>query len=330
MTGVDAVAPPNPQVFRFSTDAFREHERVAAWREAFGRTLLSIDIRPQSKDGFSASAAIFRSATLGLLRASTAPVRQGNSRKLISSDDVTFSWILSARLRASKLGRTVDLGPGDAVLMTNADVGEMVFPEACEYASLRLPKLTLAPLVPDLGALVARRIPASSPALRLLSRYVDLEQADLLAANPALQAAFTHHVCDLLALALGATRDVAELARTRGLPAAQLVAMQDDIRKSCHHAGLSVHALAARHGVSARHVQRMFEDSGSTFTEYLTEQRLASAYKALRRSTSADLPISTIAYDCGFADVSHFNRLFRRRFGSTPTEVRKTTRSRED
>ena len=54
-------ASPEAEVFRFSTDAFRDHERVAAWREVFGRTLLNIDIAPRSPDAFHASATIFRS-----------------------------------------------------------------------------------------------------------------------------------------------------------------------------------------------------------------------------------------------------------------------------
>ena len=33
-------------------------------------------------------------------------------------------------------------------------------------------------------------------------------------------------------------------------------------------------------------------------------------------------PIGAIAFDAGFADLSHFNRSFRRRFGGTPSEVR--------
>lgn len=86
-------------------------------------------------------------------------------------------------------------------------------------------------------------------------------------------------------------------------------------------------AVAARHGVSVRYVQRLFEESGLTFTAYLTEQRLAAAYKALRRRAAADVPVSTIAFDCGFADVSHFNRSFRQRFGCTPSDVRNAARA---
>jgi AraC-like DNA-binding protein len=324
----DEVTPGHPQVFQFSTDAFREHERVSAWREAFGRTLLNIDIAPQSSEAFHASATIFRFADLGLIRASTSAVYQCNSKGLITNDDISFGGVLTSRWTAKQLGRSEDLFPGDAVLLSNGEVGALTFPDECRYTVFSIPKSALTSLVPDIGALFARRVPASSPALRMLMRYLELAQEEHPAASPELQMAFSSHVCDLLALCLGATRDATELARTRGVTAARLCAIKDDIRKACSDPDLSVHAIAARYGVSARYVQRLFEESGATFTQYVTEQRLAAAYEALRRRTLTDLPISTVAYDCGFADVSHFNRAFRQRFGCTPTDIRNAARSR--
>jgi len=329
MANIDAAIPPAipgaAQVFQFSTDAFREHERVPAWREVFGRTLLKIDIAPRSVESFRANATIIRSARFRVMRTSASAIDCANSPSLITNDDVSFIWI-QCRSRAHQIGRNEDLTPGDGVLMSHGDVGGVAFLDACRYVALAFPKAALAPLVPDIGAHFARPVPGSNAAQRMLLRYLELAQ-DQIVADKELQAAFTDHVCDLLALALGATRDITELARSRGLRGARLRAMQDDVRKSCHLAHLSVHAVAARHGVGARYVQRLFEQSGSSFTQYLAEQRLAAAYKALRRRTSAALPISTIAFDCGFSDVSHFNRAFRRRFGCTPSEVRKTSRS---
>jgi len=58
----------------------------------------------------------------------------------------------------------------------------------------------------------------------------------------------------------------------------------------------------------------------SSFTDFITEERLASASKKL--DSSARLPIASIAYSCGFNDISHFNHLFKRRFGVTPSDYR--------
>ena len=326
MAGIEAAAPTDgpraAQVLQFSTAPFRAQERVTAWREAFGRTLLNIDIAPRSPEKFRAQATLYLSPTLGLMRAATSPVDQGNSPGLITNDNFTFGWVLSARWSAAQLGRQAELELGDGVLMSNAEVGRMTFPESCNYVVFSLPRAALAPLVPDIGTLLAQRIPRANPALRMLLRYLELGQEDLVAADPALQAAFASHVCDLLALGLGATRDAAELARARGVQAARLKAMQEDIRRSFRRAELTVHLVAARHGITARHAQRLFEESGTTFTRFLAEQRLAAAHRTLRDRAAARTPISTIAYDCGFSDVSHFNRLFRQRYGCTPSEMR--------
>lgn len=40
------------------------------------------------------------------------------------------------------------------------------------------------------------------------------------------------------------------------------------------------------------------------------------------RSTVRERRISDVAVDCGFNDLSYFNRCFRRRFGLTPTAAR--------
>jgi AraC-like DNA-binding protein len=235
--------------------------------------------------------------------------------------------VTTSRWGASQLGRSLDLHPGDWSLLSNSDVSEIMIPEACRFLAFSIPRTAIKSLVPDIGATIARRIPASSPALQMLVRYLELARRDNVVTTPELATAFADHVCDLLALALGPTRDAAEQARTRGLPAARLQAIKDDIAANLRWPELSVHTIAARHGLSVRYVQQIFEESGLTFTAYLIEQRLAAAYKALRRRAPVDLPVSTIAFDCGFANVAHFNRLFRRRFGCTPSDVRNAART---
>jgi AraC-like DNA-binding protein len=340
MTGVDELTPGDDpavdpaadlggaQAFTFSTDSFPEHERVTAWREVFGRTILKIEVAPRSNDGFQAQARILHAPGLGVIRSRTSAVEMGNTRSLITSDDISLGSVLTGRWSASQFGRTVELHPGDGVLMSNADLGRISLLEECRFVTFGLPREAVAPLLPDIGALFARRIPADNPAFQMLLHYLKLAEQDILATDPALRSAFIGHIRDLLALTLGATRDAAEQARGRGLAAARLRTIQDDIHKRFGRADLSIHDLAARHGVSARYVQRIFEESGSTFTQYLAEQRLAAAYKALGRTVSERMPISTIAFDCGFSDVSHFNRLFRQRFGCTPSDVRNAARKR--
>ncbi len=54
-----------------------------------------------------------------------------------------------------------------------------------------------------------------------------------------------------------------------------------------------------------------------TFTEFLNEVRVSQACKLLQKT---ELNISEICYECGFNNVSNFNRQFKRNTGLTPRE----------
>jgi AraC-like DNA-binding protein len=83
---------------------------------------------------------------------------------------------------------------------------------------------------------------------------------------------------------------------------------------------LSVEAVAARFRVSPRYVHGVFAERAASFTHTVLERRLANAARALRESSAS---IAEIAMACGFGDLSHFGRAFRRRFGCTPREWRR-------
>ena len=167
-----------------------------------------------------------------------------------------------------------------------------------------------------------RRIPDATPALRLLKGYVAvLQHDDGTFTAPDVQHAAASHVCDLVAVTLGATRDGAETAQ-RGVRAARLTAMKADVVRHLRDPTLSVTAVAARHAVTPRYVQRLFADSGIGFTEYVVAQRLARAHRLVSDPQLADCTLTALARAAGFGDLSYFNRAFRRQFGVAPAELR--------
>jgi AraC-like DNA-binding protein len=139
---------------------------------------------------------------------------------------------------------------------------------------------------------------------------------------PELRRQAVTHIHDLMALALGATRDAAETAKCRGARAARLRLIKDDIADNIGQADLSLPALAARHQVNPRYLQRLFESEGMKFTDYVLAQRLAFAHRLLSDPRRNRVKISAIAFDAGFGDLSYFNRTFRRHYGKAPSEVR--------
>ncbi|MES2976610.1 MAG: Ada metal-binding domain-containing protein [Pseudomonadota bacterium] len=83
----------------------------------------------------------------------------------------------------------------------------------------------------------------------------------------------------------------------------------------------SVEKLAARLGVSDRHVRRIFEAQfGVSPVQYLQTRRLLTA-KQLLADTS--LPITQVALVSGFASVRRFNAAFVEHYGLNPTQLRR-------
>ena len=80
----------------------------------------------------------------------------------------------------------------------------------------------------------------------------------------------------------------------------------------------SIAELASLIGATPRTVQNRFAEQGETFSDWLREYRLSMAYDRLKSAPPARGQIARIAFESGFADLSHFNRTYRARFGHSP------------
>ena len=89
------------------------------------------------------------------------------------------------------------------------------------------------------------------------------------------------HLYDLIAMTIGATRDAAETARGRGVGAARLRAIKADIVEKLGRGDLTIHTIAAAHGISPRYVRALFDAEGTTFSDFVVERRLALAHRKL-------------------------------------------------
>lgn len=80
--------------------------------------------------------------------------------------------------------------------------------------------------------------------------------------------------------------------------------------------------VAAHIGMSSASFSRfMKKRSGKNFVEYLNDLRLGYATRELVNTNN---PISEICYNCGYNNISNFNRIFKQRKGVTPKEFRET------
>jgi AraC family transcriptional regulator len=86
------------------------------------------------------------------------------------------------------------------------------------------------------------------------------------------------------------------------------------------HENIRMRDLAEDAGVHPVHLARVFRaQAGRTPGDYLQQLRVRAACNRLRDPA---YPLSAIAVECGFADQSHFTRVFKKLTQSTPARFR--------
>jgi AraC-like DNA-binding protein len=321
-------------VLHFSADNLSAEDRGFVLARAVRRQMIGLDIEPLRDAEFFGDLTLHALPGLKICRGITGGGRTRRTPELISdgNDDVSLWVNLEGPVAVSRRGEEIVLGEQEAVLGTLGDVGGFTRRTSGRHLCLQIPRAAIAPLVPAVDDAVARRIPRDSTALRLLANYAGTLHEHEMPADPRLDRQIVNHIYDLTAVVIGATRDAMEVACGRGVRAARLRAIKTDIAANLGHGDLSADALAARHGITPRYLRMLFESEGTSFSQFVLGQRLLRAHRMLCSSLHLhlDRAIGSIAFECGFGDISYFYRAFRRRYGDTPSDVREAARREQE
>ncbi|WP_448956573.1 helix-turn-helix domain-containing protein [Labrys neptuniae] len=171
-----------------------------------------------------------------------------------------------------------------------------------------------------------RHIPGATIQDPVVRRLL-LSMRPALAANPAeTLELFVDHVAFALSIHVaGRYGDVAALPRQWGGGLAPWQERRAKELLDAHiHGGIALSDLARSCELSTRHFSRAFRQStGMAPHQWLQFRRMEKAKQLLGASSAS---LSAIALDCGFADQSHFTRVFARVVGNTPRTWRRLKR----
>ena len=299
----------------FSTQQLPAAQRLPALRDLFDRSVkLEIDAEPgQAVEMTVALAPGVRRARM--LSSLTARMSRPASMLADGEDSICLMIKTGGHMALTQGGRDAVPQVGDGVMLVYREPASLQFVGA-SYLSVRVPFSALE-LAGNVGAAAARCIPRDTEALALLKSYVATMPDGI--ADPRLARLYVTHVYDLISMAIGATAEGQQIASQRGVRAARWEALKADL---IGDPGVSLDQLAARHRISPRYVQMLFEEAGTTFCEFALERRLDAARSMLTSPRYATWSVTAIALEAGFGDVSYFNRRFKRRFLMTPTDAR--------
>lgn len=219
-------------------------------------------------------------------------------------------------------GREAVLREGDMALYSSACRYDLVFDAPFAQTVLILPADEVRMKAPDIDALIATTLSRDNPVTRLLTQV----------ANGFFHTQFETLAQPVVARSADALTDIFAATVAAFLPASNeqvphlaqyhLMRIKRFTLDHLHDHELSIKKVAQALNLSPGHIHRLFKFEPERFGTWMWSQRLLVCKKALRDPAKARLSVSEIAFRCGFNDASHFARVFRQKFGMSPSEWR--------
>lgn len=209
-------------------------------------------------------------------------------------------------------GDVVTIGPGEGLVYDVARPHQITSDAHTEHLVAIIPHELAAGRGVSLDQLGRQRFSTRTGVGRVAATVLDSTLGELATIAPASEADVAASILNLV---------LAPLAPAAGGPAALRFRARAYIRDRIREPGLSVEQIAAALGCSTRYLHRAFADEAETITDHIWATRIDGCRDELTRRR--DRSISEVAFAWGFASAAHFSRLFRKRFGVSPTELRR-------
>jgi AraC-like DNA-binding protein len=303
-------------------------QRHDAWRAVVCDTLGPLDFRSEPGTPLRGEIAADRlgPVNVGLVETST-PHSVYRTPGLIRRDSPELYRValaMSGRACLQQDGRTTRLGPGEFTIYDFTRPYELGYDSGVQLAVFSFPHemLALPPgLVAGLTAVPVRTDTGTGALAAPLLRRVAL---DMDRYQPASAARLSTVVINLVTAAVAEHADQAGALPAESRDHTLLIRIHAFIEQHLGDADLAPAAVAGAHYISVRHLYRLFEAQGTTVAAWIRHRRLERCRADLADPALGGAPVSAVAARLGLPDPAHFNRLFKRTYGMSPAEYRRT------
>ncbi|MDH2416143.1 helix-turn-helix transcriptional regulator [Nocardioides sp. CER19] len=296
------------------------HVDFEGWRQFCSDSLMGDDVWPiENEDHFSGEFDRRWIDDCLVVRCSASPYHGSFRRNSQASDYLAFSisWPPTGEdfvLRTEEQVRSSDTRMG---LWDHASIHQFAVNIRRDNTYVFVPKDALRGHGVRLSTLSQPTGVDARPTAQVLAGVLSsiLDQPAPLA--PADSSAIRSAILNLFA---GTSRDV--VLETSGAVSAMMrQRVEQWIAANVSTGPVSPAAAANAHGISVRSLHRLFSETSETYGDVVRAVRLDGARQELASSSAT---VQTIATRWGYADVSHFCREFKRSFGMTTGDFRKS------
>jgi AraC-like DNA-binding protein len=307
----------------FSTSALStEEQRLSAWQDVMWRVSGRVKLETVPDEPFMAELEYGSVGQATLCRLTAGPHRAVHVVDPATGgkpDLVKLLFVLEGGLRLDHGGRTMELREGDWTVCGTGRTYRLTVDRSVKQLLMAVPRQLLCSHQRDIVRLGNRLLSASAGSGKVVREVVASLLDELETLKPETAA-------DLIAMTLElAHMAVQDSVRAEGASSVREMLherMSGFIRRNLRDPDLSVDRVAAAFACSKRYVHKIFNGERQSVRELILASRLENCCRDLADANLADQSITGIAFGWGFSNSAHFSRVFRERYGLTPSEYR--------
>ncbi|MER5279397.1 helix-turn-helix domain-containing protein [Streptomyces sp. NPDC002809] len=218
-------------------------------------------------------------------------------------------------------GRSAVANPGDLAVWDTTRPYSLDHPERFSTGVVHLPRHMLGLADEDLRRVTGRVFATDRGCAAVLRPLLTTLVAAAHTFSPAAGGGLVNGLTDVFAALVAETAEdtAADAPNARH----HLVRrVRDHIDENLADTALSPESVARASHISVRYLHRLFEAEGITVSRLIQRRRLEACARELARSGRTAPTVSSVAQRWGFANPTHFSRVFRGAYGLPPREWR--------
>lgn len=307
----------------FSTAGTEPHHRSSRWNAVIADSYFPLELQFRDPLRFDGRLSRTPFGHVDLSRLTSDPLSYERRRAHIRDmreEAYLVTLPRSSSVSFRQLGREVRCDPGGLIVERGDEPYRFMYENPNDLFVLKVGRRALAERVRQPDRFCARVIDATSGTAGLFAAMIVHAQSQVAQLSAASAETIGRQLLELLGLALDEAGD-ASASSASSVRAAHLARVERFIRANLKNPDLSPDLIAESCGISKRYLHDLFKDVNGTVGQQIRDQRLIAARDRLE--ASPDLTIAEVSYRFGFADQAQFSRLFKARFGATPSEFQR-------
>jgi len=314
-----------PALESFSTSEVAASRRLEYWNELTGSAFTPLASEPFNRDAFCGTLTRTRVGELRLAEAHSEPAVVHHSSHHVARTREAL-YLLCLQLDGCSVtrhnGRESMLRYGDFHLLDSLQPYRLAFRQSNRMLVLAIAQRDLARRLGNPERVIGQAMSGRGGLPGLLSSLLcGFWQQRRGGDDRFLSPRFSEALLDLIASAYATIADAG--TQHSSLAVARREQVRTYIETHLHDPALTPAQIAAAVHLSTRRLHQLFESDGETVGAYVLRRRLEECARTMADPAQHGRTVTQLAYLHGFNNASHFGRVFKDRFGVSPSEFRR-------